>query len=30
MSDPAAERAFRDEIIAHLTAHGWLLGVLSE
>ena len=26
MSDPAAERAFQDEIIAHLTAHGWLLG----
>ena len=29
MSDPAAERAFQDEIIAHLTAHGWLLGVSS-
>lgn len=27
MSDPADERAFQDEIIAHLTAHGWLLGV---
>jgi len=26
MSDPAAERKFQDEIIAHLTAHGWLLG----
>ena len=30
MSDPAAERAFQDEIIAHLTAHGWLLGVSSD
>ena len=29
MSDPAAERAFQDEIIAHLTAHGWLLGESS-
>ncbi len=26
MSDPAAERVFQDEIIAHLTTHGWLLG----
>lgn len=26
MSDPAAELAFQNEIIAHLTAHGWLLG----
>lgn len=26
MSDPAAERAFQQEIIDHLTAHGWLLG----
>ena len=26
MSDPAAERQFQDEIVAHLTAHGWLLG----
>jgi type I site-specific restriction-modification system R (restriction) subunit len=26
MSDPAAEKKFQDEIIAHLTAHGWLLG----
>ena len=30
MSDPAAERAFQDEIIAHLTANGWLLGVSSD
>jgi type I restriction enzyme, R subunit len=26
MSDPAAERAFQQEIIDHLTSHGWLLG----
>ena len=26
MSDTTAERKFQDEIIAHLTAHGWLLG----
>jgi type I restriction enzyme R subunit len=26
MPDPAAERAFQDEIIAHLMAHGWLVG----
>jgi len=30
MSDPAAERAFQDEIIAHLTAQGWLLGVTAD
>lgn len=30
MSDPAAELAFQKEIIAHLTAHGWLLGVSSD
>lgn len=29
MSDPAAERAFQDEIIDHLTAHAWLLGSSS-
>jgi type I restriction enzyme R subunit len=26
MSDPAAEKKFQDEIIAHLTDRGWLLG----
>jgi hypothetical protein len=26
MPDPAAEKAFQDEIIAHLTSHGWQLG----
>lgn len=26
MSDPAAEKKFQDEIIAHLVANGWLLG----
>jgi hypothetical protein len=26
MSDPSAELAFQNEIIAHLTADGWLLG----
>jgi type I restriction enzyme R subunit len=26
MSDPAAERKFQDEIIAYLSAHGWLIG----
>lgn len=26
MPDPAAERNFQDEILAHLTAHGWLVG----
>jgi type I restriction enzyme, R subunit len=30
MSDPAAELAFQKEIIAHLTAHGWLQGVSSD
>jgi hypothetical protein len=29
MSDPTAERAFQDEIIAHLKADGWLIGVSS-
>lgn len=26
MSDPTAERKFQDEIVAYLTAHGWLPG----
>lgn len=30
MSDPAAERAFQDEIIAHLTTHGWLIGISAD
>ena len=30
MSDPSAELAFQNEIIAHLTADGWLLGTSSD